>query len=159
MVMSNCHCEDNTSRERKCNTCKEFASILGGEILQSERDLCVVTFNRNLNVEILGRRTRSPLVLAALFSFEPRRNNRCDREDRNDRSNERTLNLGEIVLLQEEVNDFITALRRNDIIVTALHNHWLFEEPRLMYLHFESVGQPLDFARGVAEALRTLKRC
>lgn len=151
--MSKCCFEENTSRDKKCNLCKKFASILGAEIIESREDLCVVGFNRDLDVKILGIRTRSPLVLPALFSFEPARNNR------NDRNNERALNLGEIVLLQEEVNDFITALRRNDIIVTALHNHWLFEEPRLMYLHFESVDQPLDFARGVAEALKTLKRC
>ena len=151
--MSHCHFEENTNKDKKCNLCKKFASILGAEIIESREDLCVVGFNRDLDVEILGIRTRSPLVLPALFSFEPARNNRSDR------NNERALNLGEIVLFQEEVNDFITALRRNDIIVTALHNHWLFEEPRLMYLHFESVDQPLDFARGVAEALKTLKRC
>ena len=174
--MSNSNFEDNTNRNRnkKCSLCKRFAEILGAEVMESREDLCLVGFNRDLDVEILGIRTRSPLVLPALFSFEPARNNgrnrnsrnnrnneenRNDRDDREDRNNERALNLGEIVLLQEEVNDFITVLRRNNIIVTALHNHWLFEEPRLMYLHFESVDQPLDFARGVAEALRTLRRC
>lgn len=157
--MSNCCFEENPCKDKKSSLCKRFASILGAEVLESERDLCVVTFNRNLDVEILRRRTRSPLVLGALFSFESRRNNRNDRDDRDCRNNERTLNLGEIVLLPEEVNDFITALRRNDIIITALHNHWLFEEPRLMYIHFESVDEPLEFARGVAEALKTLKRC
>jgi hypothetical protein len=67
--------------------------------------------------------------------------------------------LGETVILPEEVNEFMTILRRNRIIVTALHNHWLFEEPRLMYIHFESVDEPLEFARKVAEALRVLRRC
>ena len=43
-------------------------------------------------------------------------------------------------------------------MVTALHNHWLFEDPRLMYIHFESIDQPLDFARKVAEALCVLGR-
>ncbi len=171
--MENFNFEENTNRNRnkKCNLCKRFAEILGAEIIESREGLCVVGFNRDLEVEILGVRTRSPLVLPVLFSFEPARNNgrnrnsrnnennRSDRDDRDNRNNERALNLGEIVLLQEEVNDFITVLRRNNIIVTALHNHWLFEEPRLMYLHFESVDQPLDFARGVAEALKTLRRC
>lgn len=145
--MSNCNCEENTGSNRRSNLCRRFASILGAEVLESRSDLCVVTFNRNLNVEILGRRTRSPLVLAALFSFES-----ID-------SNGRALNLGETVILPEEVNEFMTILRRNRIIVTALHNHWLFEEPRLMYIHFESVDEPLEFARKVAEALRVLRRC
>jgi hypothetical protein len=140
-----CGCDyENGSRN---NVCRRFASILGAQVLQSENGLCVVTFNRNLDVEILGRTTRSPLVLAALFSFEGPADNQG-----------RTLNLGETVLLQREVNRFITVLRRNGIIVTALHNHWLFENPRLMYVHFESIDQPLDFARKVAEAFDQLRR-
>ena len=49
------------------------------------------------------------------------------------------LNLGETVLLQKEVNPMLDALRSRGIIVTAFHNHWLFEEPRLMYMHWEDV--------------------
>ncbi|KIE47039.1 hypothetical protein U732_1039 [Clostridium argentinense CDC 2741] len=70
----------------------------------------------------------------------------------------RTLNLGETVILQEEINDFISILRKHGILVTALHNHWLFEDPRLMYIHFESIDNPIDFARKVAEALCVLRR-
>ncbi|AUM88255.1 hypothetical protein B2H86_06925 [Clostridium botulinum] len=128
-----------------CRTCEEFADILGAEILSTADNVCTVTFMRDINAEILGRRTHSPLALAALFSFE-------------DPDNEgRTLNLGETVILQEEINEFISILRENGILVTALHNHWLFEEPRLMYIHFESIDRPLNFARKVAEALRVLR--
>lgn len=127
-----------------CNLCSQFARILGAEILSSTEEVCTVTFTRDINARILGRITNSPLALAALFSFED--------ED----SQGRTLNLGETVILQEEINDFITVLRRNGILVTALHNHWLFDNPRLMYIHFSSIDRPLDFARKVAEALRTL---
>ena len=128
----------------KSKLCKEFAEILGGEILQSSDGLCVVTRIRNLDVTILGRKTRSPLVLAALFSFE-------------DSKDGKTLNLGETVILQEEINPFISVLRENNILVTALHNHWLFEKPRLFYIHFESKDNPLKFAKAVAEAFETFK--
>lgn len=129
----------------KSTLCQEFADILGAEILTSTENLCVVTFLRNIHAEILGRPTKSPLALAALFSFED-----LDEEGR-------ALNLGETVILQEEVNKFITILRENKIKVTALHNHWLFEEPRLMYIHFESIDCPIDFAQKVAEALEVLR--
>jgi hypothetical protein len=68
----------------------------------------------------------------------------------------RTLNLGETVILPREINPFIDVLRSHGIIVTALHNHWLFEKPRLMYIHFEAIDNPLSFARNVAEAFETL---
>lgn len=129
-----------------CNQCAEFARILGAEILESTNDLCVVTFLRDIQAEILSRPTHSPLALAALFSFESR-----DRQGR-------TLNLGETVILQEEINPFISALRSHGILVTALHNHWLFDCPRLMYIHFESIDFPLDFARKVADALEVLRK-
>lgn len=129
----------------RCSLCEEFADILGAEILTSTNNLCAVTFQRRIPAEILGRRTNSPLALAALFSFES-----MDR-----RGN--TLNLGETVILQDEINPFISILREHDILVTALHNHWLFDQPRLMYVHFESIDKPLDFARKVADALRVLR--
>lgn len=51
----------------------------------------------------------------------------------------------------------ITELRKRDIIVTAVHNHWLFENPRAMYMHFESIEPPLEFSRKVREAFKILK--
>ncbi len=128
-----------------CNTCEQFASILGGVILASENDLCVVQRLRTLRPTILGRHSRSPLTIAALFSYE------------SPDSQGRTLNLGETAILQEEVNPFISVLRKNDIIVTALHNHWLFDEPRIMYIHWESIDAPLDFALKTLQALKVLK--
>jgi hypothetical protein len=124
--------------------CRRFARILGAtpEIVNG---VCVATRIRNLNVTIMGRRSRSPLTLAALFSFES-----LDRQGR-------ALNLGETVILQEEINPFISALRRRGITVTALHNHWLFDQPRTFYIHFQSVENPIVFARKVAEAFRVLR--
>lgn len=127
-----------------CQLCNEFARILGAEILSTADDVCTVTFMRDINATILGRPTHSPL--AALFSFES--------PDHRGRA----LNLGETVILQEEINDFISILRKHGILVTALHNHWLFEDPRLMYIHFESIDNPIDFARKAAEALCVLRR-
>lgn len=129
-----------------CDVCEEFARILGAQILSRDNNVCTVTVMRDINAEILGRRTLSPLALSALFSFES--------PDRNGR----TLNLGETVILQNEINDFISELRSRGILVTAIHNHWLCENPRLMYIHFESIDYPLEFARDVADALRVLRR-
>ena len=129
----------------QCRLCNEFARILGAEILSNANGVCTVTFLRDIDATILGRPTHSPLALAALFSFE------------SPDSQGRTLNLGETVILQEEINDFITILRSHGILVTALHNHWLFDNPRLMFIHFESISNPITFARNVADALRVLR--
>lgn len=125
--------------------CREFARILGAEP-SVVNGVCTATrLRRNLRPTILGVRTRSVLAIPQLFSFEP-----IGRTGR-------ALNLGETVILQSELNRFISALRRRGITVTAFHNHWLFERPRLMFIHFESIDRPLSFARKVRAALRTLR--
>lgn len=68
----------------------------------------------------------------------------------------RALCLGETVILSAEINPFISRLRRHGIIVTALHNHWLFTQPPLWYIHFEKNERPLDFARQTRDALNVL---
>ncbi|WP_245671163.1 DUF1259 domain-containing protein [Pseudobacillus wudalianchiensis] len=119
------------------SNCQRLADIIGGEVVQAA-PVCVVMRLRDIEATILGRRTRSPLALPFMLSFE---NN--------------GLNLGETVLLQREVNPMLDALRRRGMIVTAFHNHWLFEEPRLMYMHWENVGMdPFEFARESFEAAR-----
>jgi Domain of Unknown Function (DUF1259) len=67
------------------------------------------------------------------------------------------LNLEETVILEKEIPLFTSILVKNGIILSALHNHWLFTKPTILYLHFQSVEPPLQFAHKVAEALRTLK--
>lgn len=130
--------------EMPSTLCNEFARILGGTA-EVANGVCLVTRIRsNLRPFIEGRRTRSVLAIAAFFSFE----------DLDSRGN--ALNLGETVILQEEINPFITELRKRGIEVTAFHNHWLFDTPRLMFIHFKSVEPPLSFARKVREAFEVL---
>jgi hypothetical protein len=131
--------------ENKKRLCQEFARILGGMGSLDENEVCLVQKFRTLRFTILGRRTKSPLVVPQFFTFE------------NIDSKGRALNLGETVLLQEEVNPLLTELRKRDILVTAVHNHWLFEEPRAMYMHFESIEPPLQFAKKISEAFRVLE--
>lgn len=126
--------------------CRRFAQILGAQA-SVQNGVCVATrLRRDLSPTILGRRTRSPLVIPQFFSFE------------NVDSRGRALNLGETVILQREINPFVSELRKRGIKVTAIHNHWLFDNPRLMYIHFESIEPPLRFARKVAAALKVLGR-
>ncbi len=60
---------------------------------------------------------------------------------------------GDFVLLANEVNPVIKALTANGIAVTAVHNHMLYDEPRLFMLHFWAVGDPEKLASGLKAAL------
>jgi len=124
--------------------CTRFANILGGESEIEEGPVCFVTRMTNLRETILGRRTRSPLVQMQMFSFES-----LDK-------NGRALCLGETAVHQNQVNRLMSNLRRRGIKVTALHNHWLKENPRLMYMHWEAIMNPVVFARRTKDSIRFL---
>jgi len=60
---------------------------------------------------------------------------------------------GDFVLLGEEVNPVIRALRSNGIEVTALHSHMLDEQPRLFFCHFWANDDAMKLAKGLRAAL------
>jgi Domain of Unknown Function (DUF1259) len=60
---------------------------------------------------------------------------------------------GDFVLLADEVNPVVKALTENGITVTAIHNHMLFDDPRLFMMHFWAVGDPEKIATGLKAAL------
>ncbi len=61
--------------------------------------------------------------------------------------------MGDLVLLQKEINPVISALAEADINVTAIHNHFLGEEPRIMYMHISGMGSAPALAQGIRAAL------
>lgn len=124
--------------------CNQFASILGGAHEITPGPVCFVNRSRRINATIEGRRTHSPLVSHQLFSFES-----LD-------SSGRALCLGETGLLQSQANRLIRNLQSQGITVTALHNHWLKDNPRIMYVHWQAIDEPVAFARKTKQSIAFL---
>src|SRR5438874_7596558 len=61
--------------------------------------------------------------------------------------------MGDLVLTQDEINPVMSALLDNGIEVTALHNHFLWDDPHMFYMHVHGHGKPADLARQVKPAL------
>jgi hypothetical protein len=61
--------------------------------------------------------------------------------------------MGDLVLTQDEVNPVMSALLENGLDVTALHNHFFWDEPRTFFMHVHGHGTPSDLARRVKPAL------
>lgn len=124
--------------------CRQYATILRATP-QIINGVCTASSVRNnIKPRILGKNSKSFLTIPQAFSFES-----IGRDGR-------ALNLGETVILTAEINPFISRLRKHGIKVTALHNHWLFTNPNIWYIHFEKVEKPLVFARNVRDALNVL---
>ncbi len=61
--------------------------------------------------------------------------------------------MGDLVLTQEEVNPVMSALLENGIDVTALHNHFFWDDPRVYFMHVHGMGKAMELARRVKPAL------
>jgi hypothetical protein len=68
--------------------------------------------------------------------------------------NGQTMFMSDTVLQQEEVNPVISAAQANGLEVTALHNHFFYEEPRVFYMHLHGHGDTAKLAQAYAEAIR-----
>ena len=65
----------------------------------------------------------------------------------------RDVMMGDLVLLEDEVNPVMSALLDNGLEVTALHNHFFFDEPRIFYMHVMGHASPADLAKKVKPAI------
>src|SRR5882762_4922654 len=61
--------------------------------------------------------------------------------------------MGDLVLLEDEVNPVMSALLEKGLEVTAVHNHFFFESPRIFYMHIHGHGKPADLAKMVKPAV------
>jgi len=61
--------------------------------------------------------------------------------------------MGDLVLTENEVNPVMSALLTNGLDVTALHNHFFFDTPRIYYMHVHGHGNAADLTMKVKPAL------
>lgn len=61
--------------------------------------------------------------------------------------------MGDLVLLEDEVEPVMLKLQQAGIEQTALHNHVLNESPRVMYMHVSGHGDSVQLARSLHDAL------
>ena len=66
--------------------------------------------------------------------------------------------MGDLVLLETEVNPVMSALLDNGIDVTALHNHFFYDQPHMYYMHVHGHGTAMDLARKVKPAIDLIGR-
>lgn len=61
--------------------------------------------------------------------------------------------MGDLVLTEDEVNPVMSALLDNGLEVTALHNHFFWDEPRMFYMHVHGHGAAAEIARKLKAAV------
>ena len=59
--------------------------------------------------------------------------------------------MGDMVLLEDQVNPVMSAALDAGLEVTALHNHFLWESPRVMFMHVGGMGDAAELAQAVGK--------
>lgn len=65
--------------------------------------------------------------------------------------------MSDTVLLEEEVNPLISAAHANGLEISAIHNHFFYEQPRIFYMHLHGMGTPRELASRFAATIRDSK--
>lgn len=68
-----------------------------------------------------------------------------------------TMVMGDIVLAEDQVNPVMSVALENGLEVTALHNHFLWETPRVMFMHIGGMGDEKALAAAVGKVFAKVK--
>jgi hypothetical protein len=93
----------------------------------------------DLAVTIAGIRLKPALALGSWVAFKA--------------TSSGAVAMGDLVLLEGEVEPVMAALAEGEIAVTALHHHVLHESPRVYYMHIHGSGDAVTLARAIRAAV------
>jgi len=97
----------------------------------------------DLNVALDGVTIKPALALGGWVAFKPMQGG--------------AMVMGDLVLLETEINPVMTKLIENGIDITAVHNHLLQANPATFYLHVGGMGDPVKMANAIRTALAESK--
>ena len=69
-----------------------------------------------------------------------------------------TMVMGDTVLFEDEVNSAMTTALDNGLSVTALHNHFFFDHPKVFFMHVEGEGSADQLASSVRKVYDAVKQ-
>jgi hypothetical protein len=73
------------------------------------------------------------------------------------RAGDKTIVMGDLTLTQDEVNPAMSAALDNGLAVTALHNHFFYDRPKIFFMHIGGTGSTEQLAAGVRKTLDAVK--
>lgn len=65
--------------------------------------------------------------------------------------------MGDVVLLEDQVNPVMSVALDNGLEVTALHNHFFWDSPKVMFMHIGGSGDPEKLAAAVGKVFGAIK--
>jgi hypothetical protein len=114
-----------------------------GELNDKEGVFKVSVPRSDLDVTAAGVKMTPPLGLTSWAAFQ--------------KAGDHAMVMGDMVLLEDQMNPVMSVALDNGLTVTALHNHFFWDSPKVMFMHIGGMGDDATLAGAVGKVLATIK--
>jgi Domain of Unknown Function (DUF1259) len=128
----------------KLDTAKiEQLTGVKGELNEKEGVFTVRAPRTDLQVTAAGVKLNPAMGLTSYAAFE--------------KAGSQTIVMGDTTLLEDQVNPVMSVALDNGLEVTALHNHFFWDSPKVMFMHIGGMGDEEKLATGVGRVFAKIK--
>jgi Domain of Unknown Function (DUF1259) len=114
-----------------------------GELSEKEGVFKVSVSRSDLDVTAAGVKMTPPLGLTSWAAFQ--------------KAGEQAMVMGDMVMLEDQVNAVMSTALDNGLEVTALHNHFFWDTPKVMFMHIGGMGDEGQLAGAVGKVFGMIK--
>ena len=114
-----------------------------GELSEKEGVFKVSAPRSDLDISVAGVKMTPPLGLTSWAAFQ--------------KAGDHVMVMGDMVVLEDQVNPVMSAALESGLAVTALHNHFLWDAPKVMFMHIGGTGNEAQLAGAVGNVFTTIK--
>src|ERR671923_1086704 len=114
-----------------------------GELNEKEGAFKVSVPRSDLDATAAGVKLTPPLGLTSWAAFQ--------------KAGDHVMVMGDMVVLEDQVNPVMSVALDNGLAVTALHNHFFWDSPKVMFMHIGGMGDEVNLAGAVGKVLATIK--
>ena len=114
-----------------------------GKLDEKEGAFKVSVPRTDLDVRVAGVRVTPPMGLTSWASFK--------------RVGAHDVVMGDLVLAEDQVNPVMSAALDHGLEVTALHNHFLWDNPRILFMHIGGMGSEAALAAAVGQVFARIQ--
>jgi hypothetical protein len=115
-----------------------------GALNEKERVFRVSVPRTDLSVITAGVKMTPPMGLTSWAAFK--------------RDGTRTMVMGDMVMTEDQVNPAMSTALDNGLEVTALHNHFFWDSPKVMFMHIGGMGDEEKLAAAVGKLFANMKQ-
>lgn len=114
-----------------------------GKLDSAENVFRVAVPRSDLAVSVAGVKMTTATGFTSWASFTP--------------AGDKTMVMGDMVLLEDQINPVMSTALDNGLEVTALHNHFLWDTPKVMFMHIGGTGDVNALATGIGKVFAKIQ--